>query len=112
EEPPTPSKRLTSADTPPEAAARRRTEPKQLSKLVRGELDWIVMKCLEKERARRYETANVLALDIGRYLRDEAVTVRPPSRVYLAKKFARRHKGLVITASLMVASLVVGIFLN
>ena len=73
EEPPRPSMRLSSTDTLPSLATFRHTEPAKLKKLVRGELDWIVMKALEKDRTRRYETANGLARDIQRYLDDEVV---------------------------------------
>jgi eukaryotic-like serine/threonine-protein kinase len=76
EEPPRPSTRLSSAQTLPSLAAGRQTEPAQLTKLVRGELDWIVMKALEKDRARRYDTPSTLARDIQRYLADEVVEAR------------------------------------
>src|SRR4030095_338792 len=93
EEPPRPSTRLSeSKDSLPSISAQRRTEPAKLTKLVRGELDWIVMKALEKDRARRYETANGFAMDIQRYLADEAVLACPPSVGYRLKKFIRRHK--------------------
>ena len=92
EEPPKPSTRLSTAEQLPSVAANRGLEPKKLSGLVRGDLDWIVMKCLEKDRNRRYETANGLALDVQRYLADEPVLASPPSAVYRLRKFARRHK--------------------
>ena len=79
EEPPRPSTRLSSSQTLPSLAAGRQTEPARLTKLVRGELDWIVMKALEKDRTRRYETANGFAMDIQRYLAGEAVLAVPPS---------------------------------
>jgi serine/threonine protein kinase len=79
EEPPRPSLRLSSCDSLPSIAARRHTEPAKLSRLVRGDLDWITMKSLEKDRTRRYETANGLARDIQRYLSDEPVEACPPS---------------------------------
>jgi Tetratricopeptide repeat len=75
---------------------------------VRGEIDWIVMKCLEKDRTRRYETANGLARDIQRYLADDVVEARPPSTGYRLKKFVRRHKGQVIAASLVLLALLAG----
>src|SRR5260370_10098506 len=78
--------------------------------LLRGELDWVVMKCLEKQRDRRYETANGLARDIQRYLADEVVEARPPSAGYRLKKFVRRHKGQVVAASLVLLTLIGGIF--
>src|SRR5262249_42857612 len=83
EEPPKPSTRLReSKDSLPSISAQRQTEPAKLTKLVRGELDWIVMKALEKDRARRYETATGLAMDIGRYLADEPVLAGPPGTGY------------------------------
>ena len=72
-------------------AANRGTEPAKLSKLLKGELDWILLKSLEKDRSRRYETANGLARDIQRYLADELVEARPPSAAYRMKKFLRRN---------------------
>src|SRR5687767_8669672 len=80
EEPPKPSTRLAeSTDSLPAISAQRQTEPAKLTRLVRGELDWIVMKALEKDRNRRYETANVFAMDVQRYLADEPVLASPPS---------------------------------
>ncbi len=107
-EAPRPSAKL-SSDTLPSVAANRGTEPTRLSKLMRGELDWLVLKALEKDRARRYETANALARDIQRYLADEVVEARPPSMAYRVSKFVRRHKGQVIAASLVLLALVGGI---
>ena len=71
--------------------------------LLRGELDWVVMKCLEKQRERRYETANGLARDIQRYLADEAVEARPPSAGYRLGKFLKRNKGPVLAAEFAAA---------
>jgi serine/threonine protein kinase/tetratricopeptide (TPR) repeat protein len=102
EEPPRPSSRVSTLG--PAAATvsqQRRSDPKRLRRLCRGELDWIVMKCLEKERDRRYETANGLALDLHRYLTDEPVLACPPSAAYRFRKFARRHKGALSTLSLL-----------
>ena len=90
-------------------AANRGTEPAKLSRLMKGELDWVVLKALEKDRPRRYETANGLARDIQRYLADEVVEARPPSAGYRLRKFVRRHKGQVIAASLVLLALVGGI---
>jgi serine/threonine protein kinase/tetratricopeptide (TPR) repeat protein len=90
-------------------SAQRHTEPARLSKLVSGDLDWIVMKCLEKDRARRYATANELALDIERYLAEEPVLACPPSVVYRTRKFIRRNQGPVLAACLVVLALVGGI---
>jgi serine/threonine protein kinase/Flp pilus assembly protein TadD/type II secretory pathway component PulJ len=98
EEPPKPSKRLSeSTETLPVISARRQTEPRKLAKLVRGDLDWIVMKALEKDRGRRYETANGLARDLERYLADEPVEACPPSAVYRLRKFFRKHKAGILT---------------
>jgi serine/threonine protein kinase/tetratricopeptide (TPR) repeat protein len=96
EEPPRPSTRLSEAkDTLPAISAQRQTEPARLTKLVRGELDWIVMKALEKDRNRRYETANGFAMDIQRYLTDEPVLACPPSASYRLRKFARRYRAVL-----------------
>ena len=93
----------------PSLAALRQTEPRKLMRLLRGELDWVVMKCLEKHRERRYETASGLARDIERYLADEAVEARPPSARYRFSKFVRRHKGQVIAASLVLVAVLGGL---
>ena len=109
EEPPTPSKRLSSAREPAKIAGARQTEPAKLAKLVRGELDWIVMKALEKDRSRRYQTANGFARDIERYLADEPVEASPPSTIYRLRKFLRRNKSQVAAAALLVLVLVAAI---
>jgi serine/threonine protein kinase len=109
EEPPRPSTRLSSSDTLPSIAANRKTEPARLSTLVRGELDWIVMKALEKDRNQRYETANGFAMDIQRYLNDEAVLACPPSRAYRFRKFARKNKALLGATAAVAAALVIGL---
>jgi serine/threonine protein kinase/Flp pilus assembly protein TadD len=102
EEPPRPSTRLAeSNDTLPSISAQRQTEPAKLTKLVRGELDWIVMKALEKDRNRRYETANGLAMDVQRYLADEPVAAGPPSAWYRLRKFVRRNKNSLAVAGLI-----------
>jgi serine/threonine protein kinase/WD40 repeat protein len=90
-------------------AARRDTEPADLIRLIQGDLDWIVMKALEKDRNRRYETANGLAMDLQRNLADEPVVACPPSVRYRLRKFVRRNKGPVLAASLVVLALVGGI---
>src|SRR5205823_5993981 len=108
EEPSRPSPRLSTDESLPSLAASRHIEPKRLMALLRGELDWVVMKCLEKQRERRYETANGLARDIQRYLADEPVEARPPSASYRFQKFVRRHKGQVIAASLVLFALLAG----
>ena len=109
EEPSKPSTRLSTDESVPSLAALRQTEPKKLMALLRGELDWVVMKCLEKQRDRRYETANGLARDIQRYLADEPVEARPPSAGYRLSKFLKRNKGPVIAASLVLLALIGGI---
>lgn len=112
EEPQKPSTRISSIDTLPSVAANRHTEPSRLSKDVRGELDWIVMKALEKDRNRRYETAIGFAADIDRHLRDEPVEAGPPSAAYRFQKFARRNKAVLLigsTAFALLLLLVVGL---
>ena len=109
EEPPKPSTRLSdSGEALASISAQRHTEPAKLTKLVRGELDWIVMKTLEKDRNRRYETANGFAADVQRYLTDEPVQACPPSACYRFRKFARRNKAALTTAALVAAALLVG----
>ncbi|MFI5461215.1 MAG: tetratricopeptide repeat protein, partial [Isosphaerales bacterium] len=99
-ESPRPSMRLSTTEELPSIAACRGIEPRRLSALMRGDLDWIVMKALEKDRNRRYETANELARDVEHYLHDEPVLACPPSARYRFRKFARRHKaGLQIAAA-------------
>ena len=85
------------------------TEPAKLTRLIRGELDWIVMKAIEKDRNRRYETANVFATDVQRYLADEPVQACPPSTGYRLRKFLRRNKGPVAAGVALVTLLVLGI---
>jgi len=109
EEPPRPSTKLSTADALPSLSASRGTEPKKLTGLLRNELDWIVMKAIEKDRARRYETANGFAADVNRYLSGEAVKAHPPSAVYRVNKFVRRNRGQVIAASLVLVALLGGI---
>ncbi|HEV3200478.1 MAG TPA: tetratricopeptide repeat protein, partial [Bryobacteraceae bacterium] len=100
EEPPKPSTRLSdSGETLVSISAQRQTEPAKLTRLVRGELDWIVMKCLEKDRNHRYATANGLTHDIEHYLNDEPVQACPPSALYRFRKLARRNKRAFIVAS-------------
>jgi serine/threonine protein kinase/tetratricopeptide (TPR) repeat protein len=108
-EPPKPSLRLSSSDALPSLAARRQTEPAKLSRLVRGDLDWIVLKALEKDRNRRYETANGLAMDVQRHLAGEPVLAAPPSVRYRLQKFLRKHRGPVLAASLVLLALLTGI---
>src|SRR5262249_2855386 len=103
------STRLSSTEELPSISAQRHTEPAKLTKLVRGELDWIVMKALDKDRSRRYETANSFAMDVQRYLADEPVQACPPSAMYRLRKFVRRNKGPVLAASFVILALVGGI---
>lgn len=109
EEPSKPSTRLSTDEALPSLAAVRHIEPSKLTALLRGELDWVVMKCLEKQRERRYETANGLVRDIQRYLADEVVEARPPSAGYRLKKFVRRHKGQVAAAAVILLTLIGGV---
>jgi serine/threonine protein kinase/tetratricopeptide (TPR) repeat protein len=109
EEPPKPSTRLSGTnDRLPSVAAVRGTEPARLAKLVRGDLDWVVMKALEKDRSRRYETASGLARDVQRYLDGDPVEAGPPSRVYRLRKFARKHRVVLTTTSAVVLALIIG----
>ncbi len=89
-------------------ASRRQSEPPKLIHQLRGDLDWIVMKCLEKDRTRRYETANGLAMDIERHLHHQPVSAAAPSALYRAGKFARRHKVGLAMATALVLLLVAG----
>jgi WD40 repeat protein/serine/threonine protein kinase len=107
EEAPRPSTRLSTTAELPSIAANRGLEPKKLSGMVRGELDWIVMKCLEKDRNRRYETANGLAADLERYLHDEPVQACPPSSWYRFRKLALRNKAALATGAVFAAGLAV-----
>jgi serine/threonine protein kinase/tetratricopeptide (TPR) repeat protein len=109
QEPPKPSTRLSQSQTLPSVAAARQVEPRRLCQLLQGELDWVVMKALAKERDRRYETANALAADIGRYLRDEPVLAGPPGAGYRLRKLVRRHWGKVMAGAGMLALLLAGV---
>ncbi|HEX2475177.1 MAG TPA: serine/threonine-protein kinase, partial [Lacipirellulaceae bacterium] len=110
EEPPRPSTRLsTTGEHARSILARRKSDPKQFGQLVRGELDWIVMKALEKERARRYDTAIGFAHDIECYLRGDPVEACPQSALYRLQKFARRNRGPVLAAGVVLVTLVGGI---
>src|SRR5579883_1119866 len=109
EEPPRPSTKLSTAAALPSIAATRGTEPRKLTGLLKNELDWIVMKALEKDRARRYETANGFAADVQRYLTGEPVQAHPPTAGYRLKKFVRRNRPQVAAAGLVVAALAAGV---
>jgi eukaryotic-like serine/threonine-protein kinase len=110
-EPPKPSTRLqTLGEKLTDVAKQRRTEPTALSRLIRGDLDWIVMRCLEKDRQRRYETANGLATDVARHLANEPVAARAPSALYRFQKFVRRNKlAFAVGTPMVVLVLVVAI---
>ena len=109
EEPSKPSTRLSTDESLPSMAALRQIEPRRLMALLRGDLDWVVMKCLEKHRDRRYETANALARDVQRYLNGDAVEACPPSVGYRVGKFLKRNKGPVLAASVVLLALVAGL---
>ncbi|MFI5401677.1 MAG: serine/threonine protein kinase [Planctomycetota bacterium] len=107
-DPPRPSTRVsTMGNALVTVAAKRQTPPRLLGRILRGDLDWIVMKALEKDRSRRYETASSLAADIGRYLLDEAVLASPPGALYRVGKYVRRHRVGVAAAAAVFAALVV-----
>jgi serine/threonine protein kinase len=108
-EPARPSVKLAGSGDLAAIAAQRRLEPRKLTRLVQGDLDWIAMKCLEKERGRRYETANGLALDVQRHLADEPVQAGPPSAAYRLGKFLRRNRGPVLAAGAVLLALVGGV---
>ena len=108
-EAPRPSAKLSTIDTLPSVAANCGTDPGKLSKLMKGELDWVLLKALAKDRTRRYETANGFASDIKRYLANEPVVARPPSTAYRVQKTWQRNKVAFVTVSAISASLVVGI---
>ncbi len=106
---PAPSNRLSTSESKPSIAANRQMEPQKLGRFVKGELDWIVMKALSKERDRRYETATGFARDVERFLNNEAVAAGPPSTSYRLRKFVKRNRGQVIAASLILLALLAGL---
>jgi eukaryotic-like serine/threonine-protein kinase len=109
EEPPKPSTRLsTMGESLSKVSSQRKTEPAKLSALVKGDLDWIVMKALEKDRNRRYDTASAFATDVRRFLAEEPIEARPPSTWYRFRKMARRNKVALTTAGLVAAALLLG----
>jgi tetratricopeptide (TPR) repeat protein len=116
EEPPKPSTRLSEAkETLPAISAQRQMEPAKLARLVRGELDWIVMRALEKDRNRRYESASAFAADVEHYLNNETVQACPPSGWYRFGKFARRNRGAIAMTSAAIVALflaMVGLAVN
>jgi eukaryotic-like serine/threonine-protein kinase len=99
QEPTRPSAQLSTAEGRQQVAANRGTDPERLVRTVRGELDWIVLKCLEKDRGRRYDTPAALADDLRRFLADEVVTARPSSAAYRVRKFVARNRGAVAAAA-------------
>ncbi len=108
-DPPRPSTRVSSQrDTLPTIASQRRVEPDRLPGLLRGDLDWIVMKCLEKDRRRRYHTADALCADVAAYLEGREVSAVPPSTAYRARKFVTRNKALATACTLVGAALLLG----
>ncbi|MFL5340383.1 MAG: protein kinase domain-containing protein [Gemmataceae bacterium] len=109
QEPSKPSTKLSTAEGLPALAANRGTEPAKLTRLIRGELDWIVMKALEKDRSRRYETANGFVQDLQRYLSDEPVLACPPSAAYRLRKFVGRNRRPVLAAAVMLTLLMGGV---
>src|SRR5436190_3098187 len=110
DEPPRPSARVSTlqARAPSTTSQRRGTDPRRITAALRGELDWIVMKSLEKDRGRRYESASAFATDVQRYLDDEPVLACPPSTMYTFQKFARKHRAALATAVAIAASLILG----
>ncbi|MHC4404065.1 MAG: serine/threonine protein kinase [Planctomycetota bacterium] len=105
-----PSTKISSlGQTAGSVSALRQSDPHKLCQLVRGDLDWIVMKALEKDRTRRYEAASSLAGDVVRYLNDEPIEARPPSRAYQLRKFVRRNKGPVAATGIVFLTLLLGI---
>ena len=108
-EPPTPSSRISASGARAEIAVIRQTEPARLGRFVRGDLDWIVMKALAKDRQRRYESPIAFAHDIERFLNHEPVSAGPPTAAYRFKKFVRRHRAPVLAASIVLVTLIVGI---
>jgi len=111
QEPKRPSTRLSTLTAADQTAVARyrQSEPQQLVHLVRGDLDWIVTRCLEKDRTRRYETANSLADDISRHLNNEPVTARPPRRLYRFQKLVQRNKATFAAVGMVAAALVLGL---
>jgi hypothetical protein len=108
--PPKPSTRLRMlGDKLSEVATHRHTEPAALGRLVRGDLDWIVMKCLEKDRVRRYETAEALSQDLGRHLKKEPVLAAAPSKTYLVGRYVRRNSRTVSLVTVVVAAVILGL---
>ncbi|MBX9624577.1 MAG: protein kinase, partial [Gemmataceae bacterium] len=109
DDPPPPSSRIGGSAERPSLAAARQTEPDKLGRFVRGELDWIVMKALAKDRDRRYDTATAFGADVGRFLNHEPVAAGPPGAGYRLRKFVSRNRGPVAAAAAVLLALTVGI---
>src|SRR5438445_13122662 len=114
EEPPRPSTKISTLDAGEQTtvAKQRQSEPPKLVGLIRGDLDWIVMKCLEKDRTRRCETSTGLARDIERHLHNEPVTARPPSNLYRCQKLVRRNKLAFTAGGAVAAALLIGFLVS
>jgi serine/threonine protein kinase len=113
EEPPKPSTRVsTLGERATEVASHRKVDPALLCRALQGDLDWIVMKALEKDRARRYDTANALVEDLQHHLNHEPVLASPPSPVYRVRKFVRRHRMGVALAASVTMALVAGLVVS
>jgi tetratricopeptide (TPR) repeat protein len=106
---PSPSTRLSTLGTRAQIAAHRRSAPEKLGHLLRGDLDWIVLRALEKDRERRYESVGAFAEDVRRFLQHEPVAATPPSTIYRVRKFVQRHRTGVIATMLVGAALVAGV---
>ncbi|MFO0852208.1 MAG: tetratricopeptide repeat protein, partial [Gemmataceae bacterium] len=110
DEPPRPSERVSTLDAKARstASARRGVDDRRLARALRGDLDWVVMTALEKDRTRRYESAGAFAADVDRFLAEQPVAARPPSAVYRVRKFARRHRVGLVSGGLVATALVAG----
>jgi serine/threonine protein kinase len=108
-DPPKPSTKVSTAEELPTIAANRHFEPRRLTRLISGDLDWIVMKALEKDRSRRYESASSLALDIQHFLAEKPVQAGPPSSLYRFRKFVKRHQGASVAAALLALAVALGL---
>jgi hypothetical protein len=108
-DPPPPSTRLLKLGHAGNIAARRMVEPARLVAMIRGDVDWVILRCLQKERSRRYDTAGDLAADLGRFLNGEPVEAAPPSRAYRIRKFVRRHRVPVAAGLAVAMALLLGI---